>query len=82
MSINPSLTAGPDYTPVAVTLTFGPGNQGPMPVFIPIIDSILLENDENFQVQLSIPPAFSSLAQAVDPFLATVTIEDEGRMLL
>ena len=82
MSINPSPTAGFDYTPTAVTLTFGPGNQGSMPVSIPIIDDILLENDENFQVQLSIPAAFSSLAEAVDPFLATVTIKDDDRMLL
>ena len=68
--------AGVDYTTTSVTLTFTNGNQGAMPVSIPIEDDVFVEGLETFEVELSIPLAFASRAVAVDPSLAVVTIVD------
>ena len=67
--------AGSDYTPVTTDLTFNSTNAAiPQTVTIPILDDLLLEGSEGFNVTLT-----SNVTLL--PNLATLTIEDvEGKL--
>ena len=79
--------AGSDYTPVTTDLTFNSINAAiPQTVTIPILDDLLLEGFEVFNVTLTTNNSTSILLQDsnvtlyIQPDLATVTIEDwEGK---
>ena len=66
-----------DYTPVATDLTFNSTNAAiPQTVTIPILDDLLLEGSEVFDVTLTTNNSNVTLL----PNLTTVTIEDvEGK---
>ena len=65
--------AGSDYTPVTTDLTFNSTNAAtPQTVTIPILDDLLLEGSEVFNVTLTGNNSNITLL----PELATVTIED------
>ena len=69
--------AGSDYTPVTTDLTFNSTNAAtPQTVTIPILDDLLLEGSEIFNVFLTTNNSNVTLL----PNLTTVTIEDvEGK---
>ena len=69
---------GGDYTPVTTDLTFNSTNAAiPQTVTIPILDDLLLEVSEGFNVTLTTNNSNVTLL----PNLATVTIEDvEGKL--
>ena len=65
--------AGSDYTPVTADLTFNSTNAAiPQTVTIPILDDLLLEGSEVFNVTLTGNNSNVTLL----PELATVTIQD------
>ena len=65
--------AGSDYTPVTTDLTFNSTNAViPQTVTIPILDDLLLEGSEDFNVTLTTNNSNVTLL----PELATVTIQD------
>ena len=65
--------AGSDYTPVTTDLTFNSTNAAiPQTVTIPILDDLLLEDSEDFNVTLTTNNSNVTLLQE----LATVTIQD------
>ena len=65
--------AGSDYTPVTTDLTFNSTNAAiPQTVTIPILDDLLLEGSEVFDVTLTTNNTDVTLL----PNLTTVTIED------
>ena len=66
-------TAGEDYVGVATTVTFGP-NETTQTVVIPIVQDLLAEGDETFDVGLSNPQGGATLGT---PSKATVTIVDD-----
>ena len=68
--------AGGDYTPVTTDLTFNSTNAAiPQTVTIPILDDLLLEGSEVFNVTLT------SNSAILAPDSATVTIEDvDGKL--
>ena len=68
--------AGGDYTPVTTDLTFNSTNAAiPQTVTIPILDDLLLEGSEVFNVTLT------SNSAVLAPDSATVTIEDvDGKL--
>ena len=68
--------AGGDYTPVTTDLTFNSTNAAiPQTVTIPILDDLLLEGSEVFNVILTTNSAILA------PDSATVTIEDvDGKL--
>ena len=70
--------AGSDYTPVTTNLTFNSTNEAiPQTVTIPILDDLLLEGSEVFNVTLTTNNSSVTLL----PNLTTVTIEDvEGKL--
>ena len=70
--------AGSDYTPVTTDLTFNSTNAAiPQTVTIPILDDLLLEGSEVFNMTLTTNNSNVTLL----PNLATVTIEDvEGKL--
>ena len=70
--------AGGDYTPVTTDLTFNSTNEAiPQTVTIPILDDLLLEGSEVFNVTLTTNNSNVMLL----PNLTTVTIEDvEGKL--
>ena len=70
--------AGSDYTPVATDLTFSSTNAAiPQTVTIPILDDLLLEGSEVFNVTLTTNNSNVTLL----PNLVTLTIEDwEGKL--
>ena len=70
--------AGSDYTPVTTDLTFNSTNAAiPQTVTIPILDDLLLEGSEVFDVTLTTNNSNVTLL----PNLTTVTIEDvEGKL--
>ena len=70
--------AGSDYTPVTTDLTFNSTNAAiPQTVTIPILDDLLLEGSEVFNVTLTTNNSNVTLL----PNLTTVTIEDvEGKL--
>ena len=70
--------AGGDYTPVTTDLTFNSTNAAiPQTVTIPILDDLLLEGSEVFNVTLTTNNSDVTLL----PNLTTVTIEDvEGKL--
>ena len=70
--------AGSDYTPVTTDLTFNSTNEAiPQTVTIPILDDLLLESSEVFNVTLTTNNSNVTLL----PNLTTVTIEDvEGKL--
>ena len=68
--------AGSDYTPVTTNLTFNSTNEA-IPQTIPILDDLLLEGSEVFNVTLTTNNSSVTLL----PNLTTVTIEDvEGKL--
>ena len=69
---------GSDYTPVTADLTFNSTNAAiPQTVTIPILDDLLLEGSEVFNVTLTTNNSNVTLL----PNLATLTIEDwEGKL--
>ena len=69
--------AGSDYTPVTTDLTFNSTNEAiPQAVTIPVLDDLLLEGSEGFNVTLTTNNSNVMLL----PNLTTVTIEDvEGK---
>ena len=71
--------AGSDYTPVTTDLTFNSTNEAiPQTVTIPILDDLLLEPSEVFNVTLT---TNNSNIIVLPPGLATVIIEDvEGKL--
>ena len=70
--------AGGDYTPVTTDLTFNSTNAAiPQTVTIPILDDLLLEGSEVFNVTLTTNNSNIMLL----PNLTTITIEDlEGKL--
>ena len=70
--------AGSDYIPVTTDLTFNSTNEAiPQTVTIPILDDLLLEGSEVFNVTLTTNNSNVTLL----PNLTTVTIEDvEGKL--
>ena len=65
--------AGSDYTPVTADLTFNSTNAAiPLTVTIPVLDDLLLEGSEVFNVTLTT----NSSNVIFLPELTTVTIED------
>ena len=65
--------AGGDYTPVTIDLTFNSTNAAiPQTVTIPILDDLLLEGSEGFDVTLTTNNSNVTLL----PNLTAVTIED------
>ena len=70
--------AGGDYTPVTTDLTFNSTNAAiPQTVTIPILDDLLLEGSEVFNMTLTTNNSNVTLL----PNLTTVTIEDvEGKL--
>lgn len=68
-----SARAGGDYTAVATTVTFGPGETS-KPVSVPILDDGAVEATESFTVTLRSPTGGAALGPAAS---ATVTIADD-----
>ena len=69
--------AGSDYTPVTADLTFNSTNAAtPQTVTIPILDDLLLEDSEVFNVTLTTNNSNITLL----PGLTTVTIQDIGKL--
>ena len=77
-SLNLISPAGGDYTPVTTDLTFNSTNAAiPQTVTIPILDDLLLEGSEVFNVTLTTNNSNVTLL----PNLVTLTIEDwEGKL--
>ena len=72
--------AGGDYTPVTTDLTFNSANEAiPQTVTIPILDDLLLEGSEVFNVTLTTKNSTATIYML--PGVATVTIEDvDGKL--
>ena len=72
--------AGGDYTPVTTDLTFNSANEAiPQTVTIPILDDLLLEGSEVFNVTLTTKNSTATIYMLPD--VATVTIEDvDGKL--
>ena len=75
INYNLIFAAGGDYTPVTTDLTFNSTNAVILQtVTIPILDDLLLEDSEVFNVTLT--GSNSNATLYILPDLATVTIED------
>ena len=80
INYNLIFAAGGDYTPVTTDLTFNSTNAAiPQTVTIPILDDLLLEDSEVFNVTLT--GSNSNATLYILPDLTTVTIEDvDGKL--
>ena len=73
------LIAAADFSTVTDLLTFTPGISS-LPCEIPLVDDLIIENDETFQLSLSVSAAQASLSTtAANPSIATATIIDDGK---
>ena len=72
-----------DFTNPNTILTFTPFSVSQTQSFtVQILPDLLIENDETFEVELSIPSQSASLAQLGTPSETAVTIVDDDRKLL
>ena len=73
---------GVDFANANSVLTFTPFSGGQTQIFtVQILPDLFIENDETFEVELSIPSQFSSLAQLGTPAKTVVTVVDDDRKL-
>lgn len=73
-SADGTATAGADYTAVAGTLTWGPGDAGPKTFPVPLLDDGLTEGDETVLLSLTGPTGGAILGA---PAAAELTILDD-----